>query len=122
MSARGLGTDIVEIVRIQNALDRHGQDFLDRLFTKQEQEYCFRFQKPMPHFAARFAAKEAAVKALGIGFGKNASWHDIEITNDPLGKPSISLSTNLKKLFQNPELLVSLSHTDIYATAVVIWT
>ncbi len=121
MTLLGLGTDIVEILRIKKSIERHGQYFLDRLFTQKEQDYCFRFRESSPHFAARFAAKESAVKALGIGFGKKASWHDIEILNDPLGKPLISLSPPLSLLFKDPKLLVSLSHTETYATAVVIW-
>ena len=118
--ARGIGTDIIEIVRIDRAILRHGSKFLDRLFTKNEQEYCLRHKKASRHFAGRFAAKEAIAKALGTGFGEHLSWLDIEIGHDPLGKPLAKLPAALLERFGNPTILLSISHSHDYATAVAL--
>jgi holo-[acyl-carrier protein] synthase len=117
----GIGNDIIEVERLQKSLDRQGQPFYDRLFTDREQQYCRQFKEPMPHFAGRFAAKEAIAKALGTGLGARVQWQDIEVLNDALGKPIVFLSETLQKEFDNPHLLVSISHTASYATAVAIW-
>ncbi len=120
-SIRGLGNDIIEIDRMRQSIERHGQHFLNRLFTQQEQDYCYKFKDPVPHFAGRFAAKEAIVKALGTGIGAKISWHDIEIVNDPDGKPEVTLSPSAREHFQDPQILVSISHSSSYATAVAIY-
>ncbi len=117
----GLGNDIVEIARIRQSMERHGQHFLNRLFTQQEQDLCYKFQDAVPHFAGRFAAKEAIAKALGTGFGAQVGWHDIEIINNELGKPIVHLSKQLKERLHNPHIHVSISHSTDYATAVAIW-
>lgn len=117
-----LGCDIIEISRIRGSIKHHGQVFLDRIFTPSEQSYCLKYRDPAPHFAARFAAKEAAVKALGTGISPAASWLDIEILNDGNGKPEITLSTKVQERFNSPQLQVSVSHCKEYAMAVVIWT
>ncbi|MGZ3633829.1 MAG: holo-ACP synthase [Parachlamydiaceae bacterium] len=116
----GLGNDIIEIQRIARALERHGQRFLDQIFTIQEQTYCLRYQQPERCLAGRFAAKEAIVKALGTGFSNGISWHDIEILNNTAGKPVVYLSERLKKQFQSLEIQLSISHSKEYATAVAI--
>jgi holo-[acyl-carrier protein] synthase len=121
-SVRGIGNDIIEIARMRQSIERHGQHFLNRLFTQREQDYCFKFKDPIPHFAGRFAAKEAIVKALGVGFGAQIQWHDIEVLNDELGKPVVSLSSSIEKQFDSPTLLVSISHSQENATAVAIWS
>jgi holo-[acyl-carrier protein] synthase len=118
---KGLGNDIIEIARMRQSVERHGQHFLNRLFTQREQDYCYKFQDPVPHFAGRFAAKEALVKALGTGFGAHVSWHDIEILSDELGKPTVHISAELSKKFEHPNLLVSISHGTDHAIAVAIW-
>ena len=118
---KGLGTDIIEIDRMRKSIERHGQHFLNRLFTQKEQDYCYKFKDPAPHFAGRFAAKEALVKALGTGFGAHISWHDIEVFNDEFGKPIVSLSSHASQKFDSPHLLVSISHCESYATATAIW-
>ncbi len=117
---QGLGTDIIEIDRIRDAIERHGLHFLNRLFSQKEQDYCYGFKDASPRFAGRFAAKEAIVKALGTGFGEEVSWHDIEIVNDNLGKPLVHLSEALKKKYKNPKILLSISHCVKYATATAI--
>ncbi len=120
--SQGLGTDIIEIGRIEKIIGRYGQKVLDRLFTKEEQAYCLQHRKSSQHFAGRFAAKEAIVKALGTGIKAGINWLDIEITNDEQGKPVVKLSPPLNQKFNHPQLLISISHSKEYATAVAILT
>lgn len=121
MSSKGLGNDIIEIDRIRKSIERHGVHFLNRVFTQREQDYCYQFKDPVPHFAARWAAKEAVAKAFGTGFGADLSWHDIEILNNDRGKPQVILSESVQRLYHNPRLLVSISHCTSYASAVALW-
>jgi holo-[acyl-carrier protein] synthase len=118
---QGLGSDIIEISRMKTSIERHGQHFLNRLFSQREQDYCFKFQDPVPHFTGKFAAKEAVAKALGTGFGTHLSWHDLEILNDQKGQPKVFFSEAAYHHFQNPQILVSVSHCADYAVAVAIW-
>jgi holo-[acyl-carrier protein] synthase len=117
----GIGNDVVEIDRIRKSIDTHGLRLLSRLFTTKEQDYCLKYKDPVPHFAGRFSAKEAVVKAFGTGFGEHASWLDIEILNDPQGKPCVYLSPHLEKTVKDSYVLVSISHCQLYVTAVAIW-
>lgn len=118
---KGLGTDIIEIERIRQSIERHGAHFLNRLFSQKEQDYCLKYKDPAPHFAGRFAAKEAVAKAFGTGFGKEISWHDLEIITDKQGKPHVHVSDALKKRFQDPHILISISHSNANAIATAIW-
>ena len=118
---KGLGSDIIEIHRMRSSIERHGQHFLNRLFSQREQDYCFKFQDPAPHFTGKFAAKEAVAKALGTGFGAHLSWHDLEILNDEKGKPVVHFSNTAKERFSNPIILISVTHCTDYAVAVAIW-
>ena len=93
---KGIGNDIIEIKRVRKAIKEHGQPFLDRVYTKKEQEYCLSQKDPYPRFAGRFAAKEAIVKALGWGFGKEISWKDIDIGADAKGNPKSIFPMKLK--------------------------
>lgn len=120
-SIQGIGNDIIEIERIRQSIERHGQHFLNRLFTQKEQDYCYQFKDSVLNFAGRFAAKEAIAKALGTGFGAELSWHDLEILGDEHGKPVVHLSEAVKKRFHNPRILVSISHSSTHATAIAIW-
>lgn len=120
-AARGIGNDIIEIDRVRQSIERHGQHFLNRLFNQEEQDYCYRFKDPVPHFAGRFAAKEAVAKALGTGFGSELSWHDLTIVGDDHGKPEVLFSPAAKDRFSNPQVLVSISHSASHATAVALW-
>jgi len=117
---QGLGNDIIEISRIEKAIQRYGQRFLDRIFTAKEQSYCLRHHQSGQHFAGRFAAKEAIVKALGIGFREGITWLDIEILNDTYGKPTVFLSQSLQDAHPNSQVLISISHCKEYASAVAI--
>jgi holo-[acyl-carrier protein] synthase len=85
----GSGIDLVEIERIQKAVDRHGERFLNRVFRKEEQAYCLRKRNSAESFAARFAAKEAAAKALGTGISHGVSWLEIEVVREPSGRPTL---------------------------------
>jgi holo-[acyl-carrier protein] synthase len=88
----GLGIDIAEIDRIEAAIRRHGERFLERLFTPGEIAYCDSHRKRSERYAGRFAAKEAAMKALGTGWSKGVRWVDIEVVRQPGGKPALRLS------------------------------
>ena len=117
----GLGNDIVEIERIKLIMARYPGRFLNRIFTPKEQAYCSKRKEPALHFAGRFAAKEAVVKALGTGFSQGLRWQDFEILPNALGKPDVFLSPAAADLLGRPSLLVSISHSDHYATAVALW-
>ena len=118
---KGIGNDIIEIERIRKSFDLHGYRFLTRLFSTQEQDYCLKYKDPVPHFAARFSVKESIVKALGTGFGKHASWLDLTILNDSLGKPYVVFSDHLNQTLNNPVILISISHCVLYVSTVAIW-
>ena len=116
----GIGTDIIEVLRIKKVIERSGEKFLQKNFTAEEISYCLKFKVPYERFAARFAAKEAVAKALGVGF-KNITPKDIEIINNENGRPSLKFSENFQQLYQNPHIQISISHCHEYATAVAIW-
>lgn len=88
----GLGSDLVDIRRIEEAIERFGERFLDRIFTPVERARCDRQARPAAGYARRFAAKEAAAKALGTGFRDGVYWRDLGVVNLPSGKPSLRLS------------------------------
>lgn len=119
----GLGTDIVEIVRIGEMIERHGELFLQRVYTEREIRYCQRRKEAIQHYAGRWAAKEAVMKTLGTGFTKGVGWRDIEIVSQQSGKPVIELTggaANVSKLAGIDEILISISHCRAYATATAI--
>ncbi|MBN1968363.1 MAG: holo-ACP synthase [Candidatus Delongbacteria bacterium] len=115
----GIGTDIVETLRIEKSIEKNGKHFLDYVFTKVEQEYCSR-KKNYESFAGRFAAKEAFVKAIGTGIGKEFGFKDIEIINDEYGKPLIKINKNSSMLSKKHKIHLSISHSKLYATAFVV--
>ncbi len=117
----GIGNDIIEIDRIRKSIDVHGLRLLSKLFTTKEQDYCLTHKDPVPHFAGRFSAKEAVVKALGTGFGEHASWLDFEILNNAHGKPSVHFSLEMEKRLEGTSVLISISHCQLYVTAFAIW-
>lgn len=118
------GVDIIEIERIKYSIDNLGQDFKDRIFTDKEINYCEdKKRSKYQSYAARFAAKEAVSKAFGTGIGSEISWKDIEISNDELGRPHITLMGKAKEFFKQleaQEISISLSHCEAYAIAYVI--
>lgn len=115
MSIIGLGTDIEDCSRFKKYDLENEKKFLERVFTPEEIEYCFKSKNFHQHLAARFCAKEACIKALN---DKSIPLNKIEITKDKNGKPEIRI--NIEK-YKNTNLLVSISHTKDYAQAVVIW-
>lgn len=122
MTIQGLGNDIIEVERVAKAIARHGQRFLDRIFTPEEQSYCLKHRESARHFAGRFAAKEAIVKSLGTGISESVSWLDIQIKNNSHGKPEVIFSDKIKRGFGNPHILISISHSHDYATAIAIYS
>ena len=119
----GTGVDIVEISRIKNAAKRWNKSFLSRIFTDKELQYSTEKISSYQHLAARFAAKEAVLKALGNGWANRAEWRDIEIWNEASGKPNVRLSGEIKKISKQrgvTDIIISMSHTRTYAVANVI--
>lgn len=115
----GIGNDIIEIDRIEEVLKRHPRRFAERILTPKELDYCLKHTHSAKHIAGRFCAKEAISKALGKGIGKHLNWHDLEILNDPLGKPVVFLSSRIK--MENTKIHLSISHCHAYATAIALW-
>src|SRR5262245_64180456 len=87
----GIGIDVVQNERIRDSIQRFGDRFLNRIYTEGEIEYCKKCAQPEIHFAARFAAKEAAFKALGTGWARGVKWKDVEVVRLPYGRPEIHL-------------------------------
>ena len=116
----GLGVDLVEVGRVKKTIDRWGERFLNRIFTPPERNYCLRKAFPEQSLAARFAAKEAVLKAIGTGLSSGIGWKDIEIVNDPGGKPEVSLKEKITKRIGHKRILISLSHTKEFAIAFAI--
>jgi holo-[acyl-carrier protein] synthase len=119
----GIGTDIVECDRIGQMLQKHGDTFLQRVFTPDEIAYCSRHQIPDQHYAGRWAAKEAVLKVLGTGWAKGIQWTDVEVVRDAAGAPSIRLenrAAEIAKELQIRSVLISISHCKAFATAFAI--
>ena len=120
MGILGTGIDLVENARIAASIEKFGDRFLHRVFTPGEIAYCASKPKPVPHYAARFAAKEAVSKCFGTGIGKQLGWLDMEVTNDEAGAPHLLLHGDGKTLAEQRgvrHIFVSLTHTDAYAAA-----
>jgi holo-[acyl-carrier protein] synthase len=101
-------------------IDRHGELFLTRVFTEREVRYCQRSKHSTEHFAGRWAAKEAVLKCLGTGWTKGLCWTDIEVANDPAGKPSIQLRAATEdhaRALGIRDVMISISHCRAYAVA-----
>ena len=126
MKIFGIGTDIVNIKRMEHSLKKHGFSFKNRIFSKKEISYCEKKKNSSSFYAKRFAAKEAFTKALGTGIRKGVNLKNIEITNNVYGKPLILLKGNLsrylkKKIKSNKyDIHLSLSDDKPWAQATVI--
>ncbi|HMD54905.1 MAG TPA: holo-ACP synthase [Phycisphaerae bacterium] len=123
MAILGHGVDLVEITRIAEMIERHGEHFLNRCFTPAEQEYCSSYKDAGPHYAGRFAAKEAIVKALGTGFRGQINWTDMEILPDTEGRPILTLQGHIREAAGELGIShwhVSISHTFEHAMASAI--
>ncbi|MGC2421920.1 MAG: holo-ACP synthase [Candidatus Acidiferrales bacterium] len=120
----GLGLDIAEVDRMGAAIERHGAPFLERLFTPAEISYCEQHRNRFERYAARFAAKEAAMKALGTGWSRGVRWRDIEVTNEPGGKPTLRLAGVAAELAARmgvKTISLSITHSGNLALAQVIF-
>jgi holo-[acyl-carrier protein] synthase len=116
----GIGTDIIECLRIGRMIERHGELFINRVYTPLEIRYCQSRKQATQHFAGRWAAKEAILKALGTGWRKGISWRDIEVRNDRSGRPVVGLRGGARDIVEQRgirEMLVSISHCRSHATA-----
>ncbi len=119
----GVGTDIIEVARIQASYEKFGERFLNRILHANEIAYCLSHKSPGPFLAARFAAKEAISKAFGTGIGARLSWQDMEVAKRESGEPYVILHGDGKKLLEERgarAVLISLSHTQQHATAMAI--
>ena len=119
----GLGTDIVEIVRIARLIERHGDVFLNRVYTADEVRYCQRHKNSYQHFAGRWAAKEAVMKSFGTGFTRGIHWQDIEVVSKRSGEPVINIqggAGDLAEKLRIDKVLITISHCRAYATATAI--
>lgn len=118
----GVGLDLVEVPRFASVIERHGEPFIQRIFTEHEQLYCNSKRSPAQFYAARFAAKEAISKAFATGIGAQLGWLDIEVRHTASGAPEIQLSGKGAELAAQRgvcEILVSLTHTESMAAAQV---
>jgi len=119
----GSGIDVVEIGRIQHAIDRFGKRFLNRVFLGAEQEYCLRKRSSAESFAARFAAKEAAAKALGTGMSYGVNWLEIEVVRAASGRPSLQFYGRAAEILRRMGVVqsaLSLTHSAEIAVASVV--
>jgi holo-[acyl-carrier protein] synthase len=114
---------MIEVGRVRETIERTPR-FRERVFTVQERDYCdSRGVVSAQHYAARFAAKEAALKALGTGWSGGVAWHDVEITRDDAGKPSLNFHRRALELFRlsgATRAHLSLAHTSEHAVAQVV--
>jgi len=118
----GLGLDATDIERIADTIERYGERFLQRVFTEGEVAYCTRRKVPAIHFAGRFAAKEAAMKALGTGHSHGVLWRDVEVVRHG-GPPQLALHGGAARRFASMgglSSLVTITHSDALALAQVI--
>src|SRR5262245_59214737 len=119
----GSGIDIAEVPRIAEAIARHGERFLRRVYTEGEQRYCDSKANRIERYAARFAAKEAAMKALGTGWNHGVRWRDVEVSRMPGGRPTIRFHGKAAEFAEKlgaTNVALSLSHTVEQAIAYVI--
>ncbi len=120
---KGIGTDIIECERIGRMVERHGEYFVRRIFTEREIKYCSDRKSRDQHFAGRWAAKEAVLKALGTGWIAGIAWTDVEVIHEPGGKPVIELHGGAAEIAAEKditEILISISHCKSHATAFAV--
>jgi len=119
----GIGTDITECLRIARMIERHGELFINRVYTAEEIRYCQNRAQSTQHFTGHWAAKEAILKSLGTGWRKGISWRDVEVVNEPGGKPIINVHAGAKQVVEQlgiTRLLITISHCRTHATAFAI--
>jgi holo-[acyl-carrier protein] synthase len=119
----GIGTDLVEVDRIEKIIQRWGERFTEKVYSRNEIAYCTRKAYPAIHYAARFAAKESLLKSLGIGLGMGVSLKDIEVINDAKGNPQLKMNERIREVLDTHGITsvhISMTHTREHAHAVVI--
>jgi holo-[acyl-carrier protein] synthase len=119
----GVGLDLIEVARFEQEAIRHGDGFLEELFSPQEIAYCQGMRRPYPFYAARFAAREALFKALGTGRDGSMSWRDVEVHRETSGKPFLVLQGEARRVADLMGVIrvhLSLTHTEEYAAATVV--
>ena len=120
MTIKGIGVDLARIPRLREILSRWDERFLRRVFTDEEIAYCRRRRDPVPHFAARFAAKEATLKALGTGLSMGVSWREMEVRRERGAAPTMVLSGRCRDIAHakgGQRVLITLTHDGDYALA-----
>jgi holo-[acyl-carrier protein] synthase len=119
----GIGTDIIECLRIAQMIDRHGELFIRRVYTEHEIAYCSDKKAATQHYAGRWAAKEAVLKALGTGWVQGISWRDVEVRHKRGGAPTIRLQGGARDVFERSGIKtmhISISHCRSHAVAYAI--
>lgn len=119
----GIGTDITECLRIAQMIERHGDLFINRVYTPDEVLYCGARKQATQHYTGRWAAKEAILKAIGTGWRKGIAWRDMEIRNDPGGKPSVAVRGGVQEVVEQlgiTEIFITISHCRSHATAYAV--
>jgi|SRR5581483_2744960 len=119
----GIGTDLAEVARIHRSIERYGDRFLERVYTEAERAYSSSKANAAERFAARFAAKEAGMKAIGTGWRHGIRWQDFEVRNEPSGKPALVLHGVARQIADKlgvERISISLTHTAEMAFAIVI--
>lgn len=123
MKVIGIGTDITETDRIADMIERHGDLFVQRVYTPYEIEYCSVRKASTQHYAGRWAAKEAVLKAIGTGWARGIRWVDVEVQNEVGGKPHIVITGGAKEVCEQlgiDKVMISISHCRTYATAYAV--
>jgi holo-[acyl-carrier protein] synthase len=123
MEVLGIGTDITECLRIAQMIEHHGEQFVSRVYTPEETCYCRNRKQATQHFTGRWAAKEAVLKALGTGWRRGISWHDVEVCNQPGGRPVIVLRGGAREVARQlgiQRVQISISHCRSYAVAFAV--
>ncbi|HTS46350.1 MAG TPA: holo-ACP synthase [Bryobacteraceae bacterium] len=119
----GIGIDVEEVARIREAMERHGRRFVDRIFSPAEIAYVERKANRFERYAARFAAKEAGMKAIGTGWRRGVRWLDFEVANLPSGRPTLRMHGVAAKVAEGlgvRNIALSLTHTAQQGVAIVI--
>jgi holo-[acyl-carrier protein] synthase len=119
----GSGVDLCEVTRIKDAITRHGRRFVERIYTEREIAYAESKANLYERYAARFAAKEAAMKAIGTGWHGGVRWRDFEVTNLPSGRPTLQFhgkAAEYAKKLGVQNISLSITHTSVQAMAIVV--
>jgi len=120
----GMGIDVAEVGRIREVIEAQRERFLRRVYTADEAAYCEQFKNKYERYAGRFAAKEAAMKALGTGWRRGVRWVDFEVVREPGGRPTIRLDGEARKIAEElgvKRIALSITHTEVQALAQVIF-